>query len=90
MLRVQFSNIQKKIIAQETVTVPAGTFNCYKIQVIYSYDTTIERYDYIAPQGLIKRTTKTETTVTNMNNYVENVATVTITQVFEATQVDIK
>jgi len=53
--------IDKKIISFENVQVPAGNFNCYKIQWLYDkdndnvWDDDIIFYDYICEKGLIKR-----------------------------------
>ncbi len=53
--------IEKKIIDYGPQTVPAGTFDCYTIQWLWDvdddgiWDTGFEGYDYVAPQGLIKR-----------------------------------
>jgi hypothetical protein len=53
--------IEKKIIAQEEVSVPAGTFSCYKIQWIYDVDKDLVWsnsfffYDYVCEKGLIRR-----------------------------------
>jgi hypothetical protein len=53
--------IDKKIISQEEVSVPAGTFSCYKIQWMYdinsdgAWDKDIVFYDYVCEKGLVKR-----------------------------------
>jgi len=53
--------IDKKIITKEIVQVPAGKFDCYKIQWLYDFDNNsqwdddIIFYDYICNKGLIKR-----------------------------------
>jgi len=47
----------KKIIAFENVTVPAGSYYCYKIQWIHdNFDNIngILHYDYISEKGLVK------------------------------------
>lgn len=54
--------IDKKIILKETVTVPLGQYECYKIQHLYDldldnqWDDGIVFFDYIGNKGLIKRT----------------------------------
>ena len=54
-------HIEKKILSYETVKVPAGSFNCYKIQWLYDmnqdsvWDDNIIFYDYVSEKGLIKR-----------------------------------
>jgi hypothetical protein len=48
--------IDKKIVAFENVTVPAGSFYCYKIQWMYP-DNNFENaiyHDYISEKGLVK------------------------------------
>jgi hypothetical protein len=53
--------IDKKVIRREQITVPAGTFDCFVIQWFWDtnndgqWDNGIDGYDYLAPQGLIKR-----------------------------------
>lgn len=54
--------LTKKIVGRENITVPAGTFNCYKIRWLYDidkdsqWDDDIIFYDYICSKGLVKRT----------------------------------
>ena len=53
--------IDKKILSFETVKVPAGSFNCFKIQWLFDinqdsvWDDNIVFYDYVSEKGLIKR-----------------------------------
>ena len=52
--------IDKEVIQDTLITVPAGTFNCYQIRWIYDYaepfkNLTIHFYDFIADEGLILR-----------------------------------
>ncbi len=54
--------IDKKVVAgKEKVRVPAGEFECYKIQWLHDidgdgeWDPEIQFFDYVSPQGLIKR-----------------------------------
>jgi hypothetical protein len=53
--------IDKKIVSYEKINVPAGSFDCYKIQWLYDidqdgvWDTDIVCYDYICDKGLIQR-----------------------------------
>lgn len=50
--------IDKTIIGKENIDVPAGNFNCWKIQWTYpesSWNDNIEFYDFISQDGLIKR-----------------------------------
>lgn len=53
--------IDKKIVAQEEVSVPAGTFSCYKIQWMFdlnsngAWDENIVFYDHVCEKGLIRR-----------------------------------
>jgi len=53
--------IDKKILDYELIDVPAGQFNCYKIQWLIDinndavWDTDIEFFDYVCEKGLIKR-----------------------------------
>ncbi|NIV94842.1 hypothetical protein GWN42_19130 [candidate division KSB1 bacterium] len=51
--------IQKQVVGIETVTVPAGKFECFKIQWLFDGQSNaqIEFFDFISAQGLIKRTT---------------------------------
>jgi hypothetical protein len=49
--------IEKKIVTFENVTVPAGSFYCYKIQWIYTQPglgDSVLHYDYISEKGLVK------------------------------------
>ncbi|MBL1214905.1 MAG: hypothetical protein HND52_16215 [Ignavibacteriae bacterium] len=54
--------INKKVIGTEKVELPAGSFDCWKVQWIYDFANTgfnfgnITLYDYISSKGLIKRT----------------------------------
>ncbi len=54
--------IGKKVIGIENIEVPAGRFQCYKIQWMWDMDqdgeweSVPEYYDYIAAVGLVKRT----------------------------------
>ncbi len=54
-------HIDKKILNYEKVKVPAGSFNCFKIQWLYDmnhdsvWDNDIIFYDYVCEKGLIKR-----------------------------------
>ena len=56
--------IDKKVIAKETITVPAGSFVCLKIQWLHdmdnngSWDEEVEFYDFISAKGLICRSIK--------------------------------
>lgn len=53
--------IEKKVVAQDSVTVPAGNFYCFKIQWLLDVDNDgevdreIEFFDYICSEGLIRR-----------------------------------
>lgn len=50
--------IDKTIIGWEEINVPAGEFNCWKIQWTYpesSFNDDIEFYDFVSPEGLVKR-----------------------------------
>ncbi|MFQ5639826.1 MAG: hypothetical protein ACE5IR_17745 [bacterium] len=53
--------IEKKVVAKDSVTVPAGHFNCYKIQWLFDIDNNgevdrdIEFFDDICSEGLIRR-----------------------------------
>lgn len=53
----------KKIISYELVTVPAGSFSCYKIQWLFDlnddgkWESDIEFFDYISSIGIVKRST---------------------------------
>jgi hypothetical protein len=54
-------HIDKRIIGHEKLEVPAGKFDCFKIQWLYDidgnniWDDDIVLYDYICNKGLIKR-----------------------------------
>jgi hypothetical protein len=48
-------NVWKKVIATQKVICPAGTFDCYKIQLEIKTHTEIKAYQYYAKQGLIAR-----------------------------------
>jgi hypothetical protein len=56
-----FWQIDKKILLNENVEVPAGNLDCYKIQWLYDvdgngeWDEGIIFYDYICSKGLVKR-----------------------------------
>ena len=47
--------IDKKVISREIINTVAGSFECFKIQWLYSLPN-IEIYDYISSKGLLKRT----------------------------------
>ena len=53
--------IAKKYIGRETITIPSGEYNCYKLQWLYDFnndnvwDDHIQFFDYISEKGLIKR-----------------------------------
>ncbi len=53
--------IDKKVIRREQITVPAGIFDCFVIQWLWDinndghWDDGVDGYDYLAPQGLVKR-----------------------------------
>ena len=53
--------LHKKVISMEKISVPAGNFECYKIQYLYDfnedliYDYDITFFDYVNEKGLIKR-----------------------------------
>ncbi len=56
------SKIEKVVLGKEQVEVPAGKFECYKIQWLFEYDPewydqfNVEFYDFVSKKGLIKRT----------------------------------
>ena len=50
--------IDKTIIGQEKIDVPAGEFNCWKIQWTYpesSFNDHVEFYDFVSQEGLVQR-----------------------------------
>ena len=51
--------IDKEVVGRTEVEVPAGRFDCYVVQWTYpgspSLDEQVEFYDYIAAEGLVKR-----------------------------------
>lgn len=50
--------MNRKVLAKETITTPAGSFVCFKIKTIYldpDWEDKIEYLDYISSQGLIQR-----------------------------------
>ncbi|NQV18793.1 MAG: hypothetical protein HQ534_09650 [Armatimonadetes bacterium] len=50
--------IDKTIIGVEKIDVPAGEFNCWKIQWTYpelSFNDDIEFYDFVSHEGLVQR-----------------------------------
>jgi len=50
--------IDKTIIGWEEIDVPAGGFNCWKIQLTYpesSFNEDVEFYDFVSPEGLVQR-----------------------------------
>jgi len=56
-----FAKMNKRVLYQENLTTPAGTFLTYKIQMLYDWnnrgvwDTTYIFYDNVGQQGLLKR-----------------------------------
>jgi len=54
--------VSKKYIGRETIILPLGEFNCYKLQWLYDFDNNgewddnIQFFDYITEKGLVKRT----------------------------------
>lgn len=58
--------IDKRVIKAESIDVPAGTFECFKIRYEYSNHPSfedVEVYDWIAREGLIKRQISTDSMV---------------------------
>jgi hypothetical protein len=57
-------HIDKKILGKETIALPAGNFECFKIQWLYDmdhdwqWDKDIVFYDYLHAKGLMKRDIK--------------------------------
>jgi hypothetical protein len=47
--------IEKVIEGQETITTPAGTFDCWRIRFIYTPPRDFDLIDYVSPEGLIRR-----------------------------------
>lgn len=54
--------IAKQYLNKESITIPAGTFECYKVQGLWDWnydgiwDTDLEEYEWISPtHGLVKR-----------------------------------
>ena len=53
--------IDKRVTGRETITCPAGVYECYKVQWLYDYDgdgewnSDLQAFDYISESGLIKR-----------------------------------
>ncbi|MFA5935357.1 MAG: hypothetical protein WC787_00660 [Patescibacteria group bacterium] len=72
--RRQKSNIASKVIGEETVTVPAGTFNALKIEqtitmesaVMGAHSTTTANAWYVKDVGLVKSDSTFGTTVSTM------------------------
>jgi hypothetical protein len=54
--------MNKRVLSQENLVTPAGTFPTFKIQLLYDWnnlgvwDTTMLFYDHVGLQGLMKRT----------------------------------
>lgn len=64
--------MDKKIIAKETIIVPSGKFDSFKIQYLYDFeddskwDDDLCVYDHVSQEGLIKRTAEfRNSTMTN-------------------------
>jgi hypothetical protein len=63
VMRASLLRIEKKYVGNEQITVPAGIFNCRKVDWFHdrdgggNFDEDIKIIDYIAPEGLIRRTT---------------------------------
>ena len=58
--------IDKRVIKAESIDVPAGTFECFKIRYEYSNHPgfeDVEVYDWIAREGLVKRQISTDSVV---------------------------
>lgn len=56
--RTYDTRTDKTIIGWEEIDVPAGEFNCWKIQYSYpesNWDDDVEAYDFVSKDGLVKR-----------------------------------
>lgn len=50
--------MNRKVVSAETVETPAGSFDCYKVKLVYldtAYANKIQYFDYISSKGLIQR-----------------------------------
>ena len=53
--------INKKVVGKETIELPSGNYECWKIQWLYDFTNTgqfvgnITFYEYVSTKGLIKR-----------------------------------
>jgi len=73
--------IHRKIVSTAPVNTPAGTFTCYKIQLIHlSPDMAgmFEMYDYICGMGLIKRTFTDSITFTDHEGNIIGTGTINV------------
>lgn len=56
------SKISRRVVSTETISLPCGDFECYKIQWLWDldndgeWDDDIEGYTYVSSQGIIKTT----------------------------------
>lgn len=56
--------IEKRVVSEETIAVPAGEFTCYKIQWLIDWsdkgewDENIQFYDFVSTIGLVMRSSR--------------------------------
>lgn len=64
--------IEKEVIGTENVQVPAGEFDCFKLEWLFVendvQDLNVMRFDYISEQGLVKRTFRLKDALLFMGN----------------------
>jgi hypothetical protein len=49
------SRVEKVIEGRETITTPAGSFDCWRIRFIFTPPSDGDLVDYVSPEGLIRR-----------------------------------
>lgn len=60
--------MNRKVLAKETITTPAGSFDCFKIKIMYldpQWEDQIEYIDYVSSRGLIQRVITSHVTFTD-------------------------
>ena len=58
----------REVIGNEYVTVPAGERSCVKIRTNLSWGGDMEWFDYVDPQGLVKRTLQFDVIITTQES----------------------
>jgi len=76
-------NMEKEIVGKETLTVPAGIFECYKIRWFWDmnddgeWENDIAGYDYLSAAGIVRRLVQVSAPITIINEEGDTLWTLT-------------